>query len=381
MRCKCTLKLHCRCKMAPKTRARQARDYALNLAAQAFQNRGALKAGWDMIKRSYIRNGKRVEKRPAPARRNNHKRRRVTNDANWTETSSLPTKPFYFKIKYKKPATIKSLKHTTNQLQYETVATESQITGLSVQLADIWTVALHNSDFQALWDAGAVYFNVVAPSTIGQARTAASYTGIRMLIERVRTECNFQNQAPSNCEVDIYWVLAKDSKLAGINADDLWQLDLDSQEGAGAASTTVPYTKVERHHTNFHRGFWILKKYTVHMTPGASHRSVFDFIPNRLVDMDYINSHEYIKGLTFECMAVVRGSLADASQNVSVGAIGLTKAKIIGVNSKKYYYRIGMQYAKKITQTNNLDTAATSLYVQGEGADAPQDAILAAEFA
>lgn len=215
--------------------------------------------------------------------------------------------------------------------------------------------------------------------------------GKKLYIKSVQHETRFSNHGASNCEVDFYMLMSKNSEQTALDPVTLWDEGVTTTQGSAAVGGSTnnpdfPYQKPTIS-KNFNMKFKIVHKQRIFMCPGADHVHNFSFNVNRVIDSSYPADYDTIKGITFIPFAVCRGTLGssfdstDPDVSISLGNIGTTKSKIIGTVRQSVKAQI-MNFWPKMTYTNhNLsDVTDGQLWVHNKILQGPVNGNSAVNF-
>lgn len=179
----------------------------------------------------------------------------------------------------------------------------------------------------------------------------------------------FANMSNSQCYLDLYiYKCIRDTSQSPV---DLWLGSVFDATGSTATDVTLyvgqsPVTapKIAR--------FWSLKKVIHHsMKPGETHRQVFDFKTNRVVNNELLygvageQADTNIAGITFSMLMVYRGGpVYDVTNNSGTSAI----SRLCGTGFQTYYSTYITDTSYNLAYQNNITTGATvHTYDMGDG--------------
>jgi len=266
----------------------------------------------------------------------------------------------------KKPKKMaRTMKLLGNKALYDSVTTGGGISLKSVQSVAVWADYYTQSDIASLYETAATQYNHITSTEIALDASHTAYNGMKFLVSGCRSELRLVNQAPSPMEMDIYVLISKVTKTTAVTPIVDWQSDIDSVKGANTLTQTIPYnTPLDG--VIFKRNWSVVKKYRVSMGPGCLHLVKYNHRPNRVIDIAYATANAQLAGLTSHIMVVQRGTLADDSNATTVGLIGLSQTKMIGVLKRRYESRLVGFWPRTHYSSNNISSAMTVLYQQDE---------------
>lgn len=196
-------------------------------------------------------------------------------------------------------------------------------------------------------------------------------TGVKdfkFLCNDAKVITTFQNQSLTACEFDIYdLVYKKDcSLITGYYPQDLWTNGINAISVNGVNGITQPYC-VPTTSREFNDKIQICKVTKVELGPGRGHEHVWNYISNKLIDTMDTELDPIKGGLTGIQMVVARGQLGDTIEgNTSVGNVGLTGVKIIGLQRIKFTGRLVSSVSRQYQTNSTLTPIALTVPVFSE---------------
>jgi hypothetical protein len=172
-------------------------------------------------------------------------------------------------------------------------------------------------------------------------------------------------------EIEIFDLVSKVTSFASNSPDTDWTNGLvDMRIDAGVTAITFPYC-VPTSSKNFNIGWNIVKRTKVELGMGRSHEHVFNFSPNRMIDTQYAEEYNNIRGVTYQCMVIVRGLLADDTPAFGPSAnVSFTRAKVIYVSRAKFISRCVAVKPRNYVQVNTVPISLATTNVQNEASGA-----------
>lgn len=174
-------------------------------------------------------------------------------------------------------------------------------------------------------------------------------TGKRIYIDNVNVYVNMSNQGPTTLEYTVYWLMSKNTEKTFRDPLSLWQ------DGLIEASKNITPTS-DRDEINakpttsreFNFVWTIVKKQIGRLDPGSEQKINFKFQPKRFIDVDYLNDHEMIKGITLFPILVCKGVPADTTLltdpydqkpgwNTVASNVTTSRTKLVGTFTNRYY--------------------------------------------
>lgn len=206
----------------------------------------------------------------------------------------------------------------------------------------------------------------VAGTSPGNALTATQ-NSFKLIVDNVTTKYTITNFNGTPAIIDVYDVIAKQNSTSLTEMDplDTWLLGLTSQRGTNVPANQPNLQTVGLVPTvsyNFNRYWKIVKRCHVELGPGEHHDHVVVHSPNRLIDLEMIQSKTSgdvqantgaIRDLTQYTFIVARGTPVENGQgsgnvtlsSVRIGVVALrtTRVRAVSQNARttSSTYRIG----------------------------------------
>jgi len=217
-----------------------------------------------------------------------------------------------------------------------------------------------------------------------KAITTTGYTGsslvdnqasFKFYLDSVVSNYIFTNQAPTDCELEIYDCVSKITSSSYNSPTYCWDLGINEADQDPLATQTITFPKSIPTESKLFNITWkCVKKVTINISPGRSHDHTFVHKMNRLVDTSYMMNYNMVKGITNASFIVVRGALGDSNNNNTVGSVGYTPAKVIGIHEQRFVTRILNEHPRIYGVGSGLIAAEpANVWTQDEGSGAPQN--------
>lgn len=238
-----------------------------------------------------------------------------------------------------------------------------------------------------LYDKAAIAYNQNVGTGTGNFNTVpiSIQTGkeTKFFIKSGSYEIHLSNQGPATTEVDVYWLMSKQSDSTAVNPHTVWNDGLvETAQGRQPTDTVLRFPgckPTESKQFNMH--YKILDVQKCFMVSGADHVFRYKFCPNRILDTAYINDLERINGITLQFMIVAKGSVADSNNGKAVGTVTTTDFKLCGIVTERYTTQL-LNYWPRVTYYDNkLSTDATGALWEIGQEGAPVDTELGTNYA
>lgn len=205
--------------------------------------------------------------------------------------------------------------------------------------------AMSHSDLQLLYVTGTQQYNSITntwsendPSSTNLANMG-NQAGKKLYIKKCKMTYDLTNQGPTSCYFKMYFILPKSTETAYIDPKDTWVQGYQNEEGR--------YSQRDQNYINakptdtklFNQNFRVIKCIKGKMDPGDEKKIIFDYSPNRFLDVGYLRDHKTIKNMSpVFCMLVSHGVTADLINQPSsfLGSVTTTRTKIVGIVSHEY---------------------------------------------
>lgn len=198
-------------------------------------------------------------------------------------------------------------------------------------------------------------------------------------------EMQFNNAGNTTLDFDIYILIDKNTQPLASAPGTVWDNAIAAEAfnavAPGEAKTdlwTFPTA-----HKLWNITYWT-KRLKCSLTPGENCRLKFRFNINRLLDTQYIEEFQSIRGITHHVMIVTRGSLGDGTQTLAVtaGQQTITPSKLIWVLKRTWTGSIVTSLPRVNRQlANELPSAVAALYQQDEDSGLVENSMLPANYA
>nr|WAE42539.1 MAG: capsid protein [Cressdnaviricota sp.] len=256
----------------------------------------------------------------------------------------------------------------SNSSTYEILNPISLVGAGSVQAVGTLVENYKSAELSNLFNWAQTYINQSSSKLTSAALGAGQYS-FKMYLGSVINVTEFANCSPGGLEVEIYDCVSKVTANAYTSPDTAWTNGItDESEGFTVSNNqlfSVPTTSKA-----FNMNWRIVKRTKIELGIGRSHEHTFAHKPNRIIDTEYFNTFNMVKGITAATLFVARGTVGDSLQTNAVGVVGTGNVKLVGVCRKKYISRAVESTPRNYFQQNNLAAAPASLYTQNEGSGA-----------
>lgn len=201
-------------------------------------------------------------------------------------------------------------------------------------------------------------------------------TSQKLSLGSVFTETTLQNEGSGTAYVDIYDVVSKVTTVSYLDPSTQWASGLADEVQNSTASVTCPHT-LPTASKLFNVTWKILRRTQVEISPGRGHLHRFTFKPRRIIDYEYFNKFQQVRGITCVQFLVHRGQVGDTVGTMaSVGTVTIAPAKVVGTVRQKYNVRACTSNQRYLETINNLSLAPANLYNFDEGSGAVVDMLV-----
>jgi len=180
------------------------------------------------------------------------------------------------------------------------------------------------------------------------------------------------NQSPAVCNLEIWTVMSKVTKVTYTNPEDDWNTG-DADSSSTATNSWVGSKPTESKFFNMNWKVKSVKK--LQLAGGSTHTHVVDFNCRRYIDTEYWNKFQQIRGLTVAVFCIAWGQVGDTSNNPTVGSITTVPVKIIGQQNRMYFYDMINAFPRQIYHgiTALAQDPLPNIYVEQEGSSTVAD--------
>lgn len=248
-------------------------------------------------------------------------------------------------LKYKAMPIARTYKKLANHSVYETVTASSLGHGTGAdsnrQAYALIDTLYTSTDVSAI--ALKAFTNLLPANALStNSAPGGAQSVYKMLLSRVVTEMEIVNQTGDLTTIQIYNLVSKTTTGTAVSPITAWENGLQEEMGAGGATSFFPGNKPTSS-KEFNIAWKIVGCKSVEMLPGKVHRHKFVFTPNRIVDFNYFQNYQYVKGITCYTLVVAKGSPTDTSKT-----FGLPSNANINLSPVKLIYSIRHRYVTKI---------------------------------
>jgi len=263
---------------------------------------------------------KALSRRKAPAKRTKTKRfQTIRKGSGATSVTSISNKlPSFMKQVFKQ-----------NEDQAFVTNTSARVTAANgAQAVYAWT-SLDTGTFGS----GSDINKIMEQANGGAALSGVSKT-IRLYLGKCKTNFTMSNNQTNNLFIDLYDVVARKDHSQTISGSFGSGL-IDQGVSVGAAAINVtPYMS-----QTFCTHWKIVKKTTIELTPGESHRHVFNYAVNKQINAERMQSGAwYWAGITHGTMAVAYGAPDHDATTVSNVSTGSVLLDVVYSKQQKYTF-------------------------------------------
>jgi len=269
--------------------------------------------------------------------------------------------------------------HTTQQL--------GLIAGTAVQSVQLISYAYYGGGVVGTFNVTPSLSNLFVDTNQRTIQVlAATDQGYKLYLDRVHHNYKLVNQSPTECRLVIYDLISKVTKNTKSDPGSDWQKGLLATQ-VGVYATYEKIGELPTVSKEFNINWKIVGLHKYLLNGGQKLEHDFYFTPKRLVDMEYLNTFQQIRGITHCSLAVIYGSIYDDLHTDQVSAVaattgvGYSQAKVVGVWDATYTTRIGIQGSRQRTFNTNLNITGTNKYVQGEDDGGVSNLSTVTEFA
>lgn len=271
---------------------------------------------------------------------------------------------------------------------------KSKIFGIHNKLSNPgkWSVLFTgaaNSDYGRQWATTVKFFANTEVKELFQAlnkniNPLAGQVANKFALTMARQEIEVSNPSPTAVEVDVYWALNKDSSLTGATAINEWSQGLISEQGPAAAGGSITYpwgkpTDAKRYNLQF----WT-HRMTRTIPSGGKIKVTVTHMINRIIDFEYFDKNQSIRGITSQTFIVQRGVTVD-DQNIwdviVPPNVTLSRTKVTWVGKLTLSGQLLSSFPKVNQQTGNFFTGPIVGMFEQEGDGDVVNVNVAAEFA
>jgi len=316
---------------------------------------------------------KSAAKQLRPGTRDGRKMKKKMPEEVWTENSTNGIKFHSLSISYKatKASKLQSKLAAPGKLYGYVTAGASSNQG--VQAATL----LSSITSTQLTELFVALNNAVTP-TANQASYKFQYKRVNQVIQ-------FANAGPTTCEFEIYVLIDKVTLAVPSNPVTIWNAAVPGEANDTAApveSAADLWTKPTDYKL-FNINYWS-KRVRCFLTPGEKCELTINFSPNRIMDTQYMNAYQSVRGLTFHVLIVQRGSLGDGTQTLAVtpGEQTITPSKLIWMYKRTIHGSL-LAVRPRVTKQvgGELPSTVGALWSIDEDTGEPENAMVAAEYA
>jgi len=218
---------------------------------------------------------------------------------------------------------------------------------------------------------------------------AVAFTAVqasrKLLITTTTHECEFANMGNSTLEMDLYICIDKTTQILASQPGLIWDAAIanEANDATLPAEAKTDLWTVPTVHKGWNINYWT-KKFKCTLTPGENCKFTLRFKHNRVLDTEYLDEYQAIRGISHYIQVVARGTLGDSTQTLAVTAGGqtVTPGKLVWLVKRTFGGSVLATLPRVNKQlSNELPGALATLFVQDEDSGAIEDSMLPANYA
>lgn len=200
-------------------------------------------------------------------------------------------------------------------------------------------------------------------------------SSFKLFIDKTEHNYVITNQAPTDCEIEIYDLVCKNTASVYQNPIALWEAGISHSDQTPDSTQSATFCRSKPFESKEFNIHWkVVKKHTINISPGRSHDHTFSMKVNRMIDTSYFYANGMVKGITSCSMYVTRGALGDSTNTDAIGTVGFTVAKCVIVGESRWTVRLLNEHPRIYTTLSSLiATEPANVWTQDEGSGAPQN--------
>lgn len=236
--------------------------------------------------------------------------------------------------------------------------------GTTLAYAGTWGVTLFRQAAQSFQDlvgtANAKFDNVY---------TSSNYNLQKFFLGSCTTKLRLLNEQASVVEVDIYCIISKQTTPGGHGVDPFTAMNTGLSEINGE-STANTYNTIDSKPTEsklFNTYWKIATVKRVTLQPGKQLNFTWRFNANRVVDVQYFQDNDAVRGLTHGMLCLARGSMVGNVLGPGVDTkVDFAPVKLVGTVEKTFQSRMCNFYPRNYKFSNNCSHDAVAYTMQEE---------------
>lgn len=317
---------------------------------------GTAKKAYDAAKQARLELLKAVRKQNSSKGRG--RRMKKEDPDSWAVNEADGIKFRNYRITYKKSKLAKltqKLSPVGNVYDYTAAGVASP---QGNQQAEICSASI-GSSLQNLYDV----LNLDASfSALGESR--------KMYLGTIGHNIQFSNAGNTTLDFDIYILIDKTTSATATAPGTVWDnaIAAESSNATAPAEAKTDLWVRPTMHKSFNIHYWT-RRLHCSLTPGENCRLDFRFNVNRLLDTQYFNDFQSIRGISHHIMVVTRGSLADGVKGFAITANQqtITPSKLIWM-VKRHWTGSILATTRKVSRQigAELPSGIVALYQQDE---------------
>lgn len=191
----------------------------------------------------------------------------------------------------------------------------------------------------------------------------------KIMLKSVTTSLTLTNESPGGVEIEIWDVIsrANAASSAYLTPIQAWQTGLTDEGGPNTNATTYPGASP----TNvklFNIRWKVLKRTKLEIGTGRTHRHTCYTRLNRIIDNEYFDNYDTVRGVTQTAFCIIKGLPGDTGNTWAVSTnITTSRVKVVGIYDVKYDSQAVAYSPKNMYTGNNLSTNDVYEYDEGDG--------------
>lgn len=190
----------------------------------------------------------------------------------------------------------------------------------------------------------------------------------KILLKSVTANLVLTNEAPGACEIDIWDLICNCSTSSYATPTSQWVQGLVDEEGPATDTVNMLYS-IPTMTKRFNLNWKVIKRTRLELGAGRSHRHTCYYRPNIIIDSQYANTFQMIKGVTRAIMVTVKGLPSDTSNTYTVGTVTTGRIKVVGIHDVKYDSCMISSQPKNINFQNTIGTSDVYEFNEGAGTE------------
>lgn len=265
------------------------------------------------------------------------------------------------KITYKPSKDYRILKRIGNMASYANIGASGATSTEGIQEGAV-IQSISTAEIAALY------------SAMNDGAAVAGDRSTKFALTKFVYEVELSNVGPSDCEIELYWLIDKNSSISANGGPTVeWDQGLGDEQGTGGVGTHQNVwqqpTQVKRFNL-----LWWTRKIKKSLKSGEKIKLTLTHNINRVIDFEHIQRFVSIRGITSQLYLIQRGTIADGGDATGLQTTGvvtgrqtISRTKVVWLRK---YYMTGTKVsskAKRTTFSGSLPTNLTKLWEQYDG--------------